>query len=128
MDLFTHEDNWREDYENFLYIILEKDWTIRLRHTEHIGQELRKENPFAYAEVTIKPKVIKKEKRICEIEYFIDKQKFNLEVYTPISLSPREFICKTYNKMFEQISDNLKLDIWKRYDKVTNNGLKHFKF
>ena len=127
MDSFTHEDNWRKDYENFLYLLLEKNWTIKLRHSEDTDIN-RKQNPFTSANININPKVIKKEKRICEIEYFIDEQKFNLEIYTPISLSPQVFIYRTYNKIFEQIRDNLNIDIWKRYDKVTNSRLKHFKF
>jgi hypothetical protein len=74
------------------------------------------------------PRVVQKEKRICEIEFSVDEQKFRLEIYTPVSLSPQTFIYRTYNKLYEHVRDNLDKAIWARHDTVTNDSLKHFRF
>lgn len=123
MDILNPEV-WRQDYMNFMYSMLEKDWTIKLHHSDYITTS-HKISPFAFARFDFKPVIIEKEKRLCTIQFTLDETVFTVEIFTPISISFQEFLVRTYNKLADIIKTDLPMESYKKFNNIIKLELKH---
>ncbi len=123
MDILNPEV-WREDYINFMYSMLEKEWTIKLHHSDYITTS-QKISPFAFAAFNFTPVIIEKEKRLCTIQFTLDETVFTVEIFTPISISFQEFLVRTYNKLADIIKTDLPMESYKKFNTVIKLDLKH---